>query len=169
MIVLTLYELLKKVSSILAKSNADELFEYTIHSMDYNGGFLRSRYCYWEKTLSDFECGDDLKTILVTLRTPFDFRNSTEYYEESDCANSPYTLLKMQIFLHDLSNKKHLELSIQWGCCVGFSYPIKIDLINESFEMLPATSLHAQIGTKNRTKKKKKDVENEVYQAAKQS
>ena len=68
---LTLYKLLKEVSSILAKDNADKLFEYTIHSMDYNGGFLRSRYCYWEKTLTDFECGDDLKTILVTLRMPF--------------------------------------------------------------------------------------------------
>lgn len=147
MIVLTLYELLKKVSSILAKNNADELFEYTIHSMDYNGGFLRSRYCYWEKTLSNFECGDDLKTILVTLRMPFDFCNSTQYYEESDFTNSPFTLLKMQIFLCDLTNKEHLNQEIMWSSGVGFSYPIKINLINESFEILPATSSHAQIGT----------------------
>ena len=71
--------------SILAKNNADELFEYTIHSMDYNGGFLRSRYCYWEKTLSNFECGDDLKTILVTLRMPFDFCNSTQTSHLNKC------------------------------------------------------------------------------------
>ena len=57
--------------------------------MDYNGGFLRSRYCYWEKTLSDFECGDNLKTILVTLRTPFNFCNSTQYCEEGDFEYSP--------------------------------------------------------------------------------
>lgn len=144
-IVLTLYGLLKKVSSILAKSNADKLFEYTIHSMDYNGGFLRSRYCYWEKTLSDFECGNNLKTILVTLRAPFDFHNSIKYYEESDFDNSPFTLLKMQIFLHDLSNKEHLKQEIMWSCCVGFSYPIKIDLINESFEILPVASLNTNI------------------------
>lgn len=160
--VLTLYELLKKVSSILAKGNADKLFGYTIHSMDYNGGFLRSRYCYWEKTLSDFECGDNLKTILVTLRTPFDFCNSTQYYEEGDFTNSAFTLLKMQIFLYDLSNKEHLEQEIMWSCGVGFSYPIKVDLINESFEILPAMNLSAKIGTKNKAKRKKRNVENKI-------
>ena len=140
---MTLYKLLKKVSSILAKNNADELFEYTIHSMDYNGWFLRSRYRYWEKTLSDFECDDDLKTILVTLRTPFNFYNSTKYYKKGNLANSPFTLLKMQIFLYDLSNKEHLDQEIIWSYGVGFSYPIKIDLINESFEILSVASLKA--------------------------
>lgn len=128
----------------MAKDNADKLFEYTIHSMDYNGGFLRSRYCYREKTLTDFECGDNLETVLVALRTPFDFCNSVQYYEKGDFANSTFTLLKMQIFLHDLSNKKHLEQVIMWSCSVGFNYPIKVDLINENFEILPATSLSAK-------------------------
>lgn len=152
MIILTLYELLKKVSSILAKSNAYKLFEYTIHSMDYNVRFLRSRYCYRDTTLSDFEC-DDLKTILVTLRTPFDFYNSTNYYEEADFANSPLTLLKMQIFLYDLSNKEDLNKEIMWSCSVDFSYPIIIDLVSESFEILPAASLSAKIGIEKANKK----------------
>ncbi len=131
-----LYELLKKTSSILAKENADELFKYIIHSMDHNGGFLRSRYCYWDKTLSNFECGDNLRTILVTLRTPFDFCSSTQYYEEEDSNNFPFTLLKMQIFLHDLSDKENLERVIMWSRAVGFSNPIVIDLVNESFEII---------------------------------
>lgn len=156
---MTLYEFLKKVSSILAKGNADKLFKYIIHSMDYNGGFLRSRYCYWEKTLSDFECGDDLKTILVTLRTPFDFCDSIQYYEEGDFANSAFTLLKMQIFLYDLSNQEHLEQEIMWSCGVGFSYPIKVDLIDESFEILPATSLSAKIWAKKAKRKKRNEKE----------
>ena len=101
MIYLKLYDLLRKISSILAKNNADKLFEYTIHSMDYNGGFLHSRYCCWEKTLSNFECGDDLKTILVTLMMPFDFCNFTQYYEDGDFINLPFTLLKMQIFIRE--------------------------------------------------------------------
>lgn len=101
MIYLKLYDLLRKISSILAKNNADKLFEYTIHSMDYNGGFLHSRYCCWEKTLSNFECGDDLKTILVTLMMPFDFCNSTQYYEDGDFTNLPFTLLKMQISIRE--------------------------------------------------------------------
>ena len=101
MIYLKLYDLLRKISSILVKNNADKLFEYTIHSMDYNGGFLHSRYCCWEKTLSNFECGDDLKTILVTLMMPFDFCNFTQYYEDGDFTNLPFTLLKMQIFIRE--------------------------------------------------------------------
>ena len=138
---MTLYDLLRKISSILAKNNADKFFEYTIHSMDDDGDFLRSRYCYLEKTLSDFECGNDLKTILVTLRMPFDFCNSTQYYEETDFTNSPSTLLKMQIFLYDLSDEEHLNQEIMWSSGVGYSYPIKVDLVNESYEIFPETNL----------------------------
>lgn len=150
---MTLYELLKKVSSIVAKNNADKLFEYIIHSMDYNGGFLRSRYCYWNKTLSDFECGKEPKTLLITLRMPFDFLNSTEYYEEGDFTDSPFTLLKMQIFLHDLSNKEHMEQEIMWSCGVGFAYPIKVDLVAKSFEILPVASLNRKKKPKAATDK----------------
>lgn len=112
-----------------------------------------------KKTLSNFECGDDLKTILVTLMMPFDFCNSTQYYEDGDFTNSPFTLLKMQIFICDLTNKERLEKNIMWSRGVGFGYPIQIDLINESFEILPATSLHVPIGTKNKTKR---NGENEI-------
>ena len=139
---MTLYELLRKISSVLAKNNADKLFEYMVHSMDYNGGFLRSRYCYWDKMLSDFKCGNNLKTILVTLRRPFDFCNSTEFYEESDFPDTPFTLLKMQIFIYDLSNENRLEEEIMWSYEMGYKYPIKIDLINETFELLSPTSYY---------------------------
>ena len=143
---MTLYELLRKISSVLAKNNADKLFEYMIHSMDYNGGFLRSRYCYWDETLSDFNCGNDLKTILVTLRNPFDFYNSTEFYEKSDCPDTLFTLLKMQIFIYDLSNKKRLEEEIMWSYEMGYKYPIKIDLANGSFEFFPKISCYNKAG-----------------------
>ena len=62
----------------------------------------------------------------------------------------------MQIFLYDLSNKEHLEQEIVWSCGVGFSYPIKVDLINESFEILPATILSYKIGSKKEEKKCRK-------------
>lgn len=139
---MTLYELLRKISSVLAKNNAAKLFEYMVHAMDYNGGFLRSRYCYWDKILSDFKCGNNLKTILVTLRRPFDFCNSTEFYEESNYPDAPFTLLKMQIFIYDLSNKNRLEEEIMWSYEMGYKYPIKIDLVDESFNILSSISYY---------------------------
>lgn len=138
---MTLYDLLKKISFILARDNENDLFQYMIHTMDHNGGFLRSRYCYWEKTITDFKCDSSIKTVLVTLRTPFDFDKTKEYYEDSELPEYPFTLLKMQIFLHDLTDNEELETEIKWSRAVGFSYPIKIDLINESFEILPNRNL----------------------------
>lgn len=58
------------------------------------------------------------------------------------------SMLKMRIFLYDLSNQEHSGQEIMWSCGVGFSYPIKDDLINESFEILPATNFSAKTGTK---------------------
>lgn len=152
---MTLYELLRSVSSILAPSNSSALFDYIIRSMNCYGEFLRSRYCYRDKTLlTDFECGD-LKSVLVTLRTPFDFCNSSQYYEESDLSNSPQTLLQMQLFVSDLSKEEQMAQKIRWSCSVDFCYPIKIDLIGESFEILPAASLSAKTGIEKANKKLK--------------
>lgn len=151
---MTLYDLLKEISYIIAENNDDKLFEYIIHSVDCNGDFLRSRYCYSEKALADFECGDDLKTVLVVLNKPFDFCVSTRYYENADCAERVLTLLKMQIFLCDLSNDEDLTRKITWSCAVGFNYPIKINLIDKSFEILPTSKL--TIKPKNKIAKRNK-------------
>lgn len=133
---LTTYELYKKIASILAQNNSEALFDYIIHSMDNNGGFLRSRYCYWNKVLPDSNCGN-ISTVLLSLNHPFDFNASTDYYENDPYSPDLFTKLKMQLFLYDLSDEKSFMEEAEWSAAVGFSYPIKIHLAEEKAEILP--------------------------------
>lgn len=134
---MTTYELYKKIASILAKNNSEALFDYIIHSMDNDGGFLRSRYCYWNKVLPDSNCGN-ISTVLLSLNYPFDFNASTDYYENDPYSSDLLTKLKMQLFLYDLSDEKTFMKEAEWSAAVGFSYPIKIHLAEEKAEILPS-------------------------------
>lgn len=132
---MTTYEFYRKTARILTSSNEDALFDYIIHSMDDNGSFLRSRYCYWTETLPDMKCGD-IQVALFALRSPFDFENSKEYYKYED-GSQTFTRLKMQLFFFDLSDEKRFMEEAEWSAAAGFSYPIKIDLRDMSYEILP--------------------------------
>lgn len=129
----TMYDFYHKVASTLSKKNADAIFDYIIHSMDDNGGFLRSRFCYWEKTLPDrpFHCKPQI--VLVALQTPFDFDASTDYYEEAKdgLSDYPYTKLKMQLFYTDASEERVFRSDAEWSAEVGYPYYIKVDLAEE--------------------------------------
>ena len=103
------HELYKNIASILTQKNSEELFDYIVHSMDYHGSFLRSRYCYWENVIPDIDCGE-IATVLLSLNQPFDFNESANYYEDID-SPYPFTILKMQLFLYDLSCEKQ-ELAL---------------------------------------------------------
>ena len=134
------HEFIKKISYILAGENADQLFHYLIHSMDQNGSFLRTRYCFWEEAIADEELGI-INTALVTLRKPFDFTSSTQYYEQEEITQQLFCLAKMQIFLYDLSEEDKFMEEVQWAAAVGFSYPVKIDMVHETYEILPEEKL----------------------------
>lgn len=47
------YEVLHRTAEVLAGDNAEKLFDYIIHSMDDNGGFLRTRFKRSERTLRE--------------------------------------------------------------------------------------------------------------------
>ncbi len=127
---MTIYDFYRRVAEILSPKHVDELFDYIIHSMDDDGGFLRSRYCYWEKTLEDHPFVER-EVALVALRTPFDFENSTEYYRDGNS-----TLLKMQLFYCDVSDEESFKEEAEWSSCVGFPYPIRVDLKSGTYEIL---------------------------------
>lgn len=131
-----MHDFYRKLARILARDNEEELFQYIIHSMDDDGGFLRSRYCYWSKELPNQKTGREIKTALVALRSPFDFASSTEYYEEAKVKDGTNTILKMQVFYFDLSKEESFVDEAKWSAGVGFPYPIKVDMINETFEIM---------------------------------
>ena len=47
-----LHMLLDRVSKILTP-NTDYFYTYALHTFDNNGGFLQTRYCWWEKCLEN--------------------------------------------------------------------------------------------------------------------
>ena len=134
---MTFFEMLHKTAEILAGDNADEFFDYIIHSMDDDGGFLRTRWKRTDKTLNDADYRDEPTIILAALRSPFDLKHDTEYYEEeTNTFKETLTVLKMQIFYYDLSDKDSFLEECEWSACVGYPYPIRIDLERGTAEYL---------------------------------
>lgn len=131
-----IYDFYRKVAKILAGENVDALFDYIIHAMDDDGGFLRTRWCYFDKKLPNKKLNADIKTVLISLHRPFDFQASKKYYVEDIPKDGTETELNMQLFYYDLSDKKRFKDDAQWSADVGFFYPIKIDMVNETYEVL---------------------------------
>ncbi len=84
--------------------------------------------------MPDVECGE-IAITLIALDRPFDFRKSTDYYDSHDIKN-PLTSLKMHLYLVDLSDYESFNREVRRSAAVGYRYYIKVDLNNESFEIL---------------------------------
>lgn len=145
------YEVLHRAAEILAEDNAEKLFDYIIHSMDDDGGFLRTRWKRFEKTLCDGEFSSEPKILLAALKRPFDFKNDTSYYREETgeynaqskdgglervTVTDILTVLKMQIFYVDLSDEEHFINEAEWSSCVGYPYPIRVNIEQGTAEYL---------------------------------
>lgn len=70
---MTLYELLKDICSVIRPESGD-LYNYMLHTFDDNGGFLRTRYCYWQEPLKDKEVRKSYKSVLVAAESPIETR-----------------------------------------------------------------------------------------------
>lgn len=132
---MTFFEFLHRIAEILGPSAPDKLFDYMIHSMDDDGGFLRSRYCYWEKTLPEFR-GDfsKIKTALVSVKKGCNPDDPEHYYGE-DFYGQRLTDLKMQIFYYDESNEESFKSDAEWSSALGFSVAYLIDMGNGTYTM----------------------------------
>ena len=130
---MTAYQLIMKISQIIAPERSRELFDYIVFSMENYGGFLRTRHCLADQAVTN-KMLTDRKTILLALKEPFDFSSSPFY--NNDGSEYPKTLLKMQIYLSDLSDSARFRLATEHSASAGYEYPIKIDLSSQKFEIL---------------------------------
>lgn len=127
-----LYNLLNSVSDILTPKT-HSLFDYMIHTFDDDGGFLRTRYCYWEKPIPDFTIRD-LQKILVCFKQPF--REGDPYYEIEKFDNAPEheqknTFVKMQLFYAD----GDIEDDIRWSRELRYKEAYVLDLEAGTYEI----------------------------------
>ena len=125
-----LYELLEQVSEILTPQT-HSLYDYMVHTFDENGGFLRTRYCYWDRPVSDFRIAD-LNEVLICFRQPFregDPYYETERYGENLQFEQKNTLVKMQLFYTG-----NIEDNIAWSCQFPYPEAYIINLETKTFE-----------------------------------
>lgn len=120
---MSLYELLKQISNIITPEN-DAFFRYAIYTSDDNGGFLRTRYCWWlDRPIKDRELGDGFKTILVTAKQEINV---------NDLNNETDTLVKMQI---TYSQKEATIEDADWDTQLNYCYVYIFDLTNGTYIM----------------------------------
>lgn len=120
-----LYELIKKVSDILTPET-DVFYNYVLHTSDDNGGFLRTRYCWWDRCVKDRSLDDEYKKVLVTSVRPIDADTLAELVR---------------------NKKSHLRLQFQYWCAdptvddadvdveLGYCYVYIFDLEQGNFTM----------------------------------
>ena len=120
---MTLYQLLKQISNIITPQN-DAFYKYAIYTSDDNGGFLRTRYCWWlDKPLKDRELGDGFEKVLVTAKQEINVDN---FLVETD------TLVKMQI---TYSEKNATIEDADWDTQLNYCYVYIFDLTNGTYTM----------------------------------
>ncbi len=123
-----LYMLLSRVSKIVTP-NTDHFYEYALHTFDNNGGFLRTRYCWWEDCLENRELKNtEYRIVLLTAKEPV--------YEDYFVPLKPLeeTKAKMQLDYcntHATFDDEDIMFDLQNGYC----YVYLIDLYNKTMQM----------------------------------
>lgn len=120
---MTLYKLIEQISEILTPDTM-LFYDYVLHTSDDNGGFLRTRYCWWEKTVEDFILGEkEYKKVMISMKRPFDIE---------DLADKKGTLVKMQI---DYCETDATLENADWDAELGYCYIYIFDLQNKTYTM----------------------------------
>ncbi len=120
---MTLYALLKQISKIITPQN-DAFYRYAIYTSDDNGGFLRTRYCWWlDRPIENRYLGDDFEKVLVTAKREI---NADDLEVETD------TLVKMQI---TYSEKNATIEDADWDSQLDYCYVYIFDLIKGTYTM----------------------------------
>lgn len=128
--IMTRYAFLHRIAEILVPHRAEEFFDFLLHSSDDDGGFLRTRYCYWDKTLPDSAINYQVNCALVTLQRKYDFTNLSDFY-----TSNGGTAIKLQVHFGEYKDEYEFYMESEWASSVGFSYPVKIDMEKGTYEI----------------------------------
>lgn len=133
-----LYDLLEQVSDILTPQT-NSLYDYMVHTLDDDGGFLRTRFCYWDKPVPNLRI-KDLNEVLICFRQPFqegDPYYETERYGENLQFEQKNTLVKMQLFY----SEGDMDGDIEWSRQLGYPIAYIIALTDRTYEVRHYESL----------------------------
>ena len=97
-----------------------------LHTFDDDGGFLRTRHCYWDKPVPNHNV-PDLEKVLVCFRE--EYHEGDKYIEKSIFGKE--TLVKIQLFYCEYDAD-----DVKWSSCVGYGIPYEIDLHTKTYHRL---------------------------------
>ena len=117
---MTLYDLVRKISDIITPDSG-AFYDYVLYTSDDNGGFLRTRYCWWETPVKNFNIRMDIRRVLVTSKSPI---------EEKDLLDKDETKVKMQLTYCDPDASAD---DAEWDTELGYCYIYIFDLENNTF------------------------------------
>lgn len=119
---MTLYDLIHKISNIITpETNA--FYNYVLYTSDDDGGFLRTRYCWWDDPVPNHRIGSEYRTVLVTSQEPI---------EEADLKNESDTLAKIQLH-YDYTDATLADA--EWDAELGYGYVYLMNLEKMEYEM----------------------------------
>lgn len=112
---MTLHDLIKQVSEIIIPGT-DAFYNYILYTSDDNGGFLRTRWCWWDKPLENHKLSDNYEVVMVTSRSLIDVK---------DLEKRDDTYLKLQ-FHYDF--KHAVPEDADWDLGLLYNYVYLVDL-----------------------------------------
>lgn len=115
---MTLYKLIKQVSTLITPES-DDFYNYVLFTSDDNGGFLRTRYCWWDEPLADRNILGKYRKVLVACNKEISV---------VDLVNKKDTELKIQ-FHYDFYDATFEDA--EWDLQIGYSYIYLFNLDNE--------------------------------------
>ena len=119
---MTLYKLIKMISNILTP-DTDAFYRYVLYTSDDVGGFLRTRFCRWDKPVQDKELSGEYKRVLVASAAPIKFE---------DLMVTDRTDVKLQVHY----NKREACLKdAKWDASLCYRYIYIIDLQEKTYSM----------------------------------
>ncbi len=105
----TLYKLIKQVSNLITPESND-FYNYVLYTSDDNDGFLRTRWCWFDKSIADKTLHSEYKKVLVTCNKEI---------SADDLVNKEDTNLKLQ-FHYDYLDPTFEDA--EWDLYGGYEY-----------------------------------------------
>lgn len=145
-----LHDLLKQASDIVDPD--DGIFDYFLHTFDDNGGFLRTRHCWWEQVVEDKEI-PDLSRVLLCFAEKLDVDGAFYTIEWVDIVEDESildlntvdgvstmahmstacrTLVKSELY-YDMDDDDYIQTTALSAYDQGWRYAYVVDLTNKTY------------------------------------
>ena len=120
---MTLYDLIKSISAIITP-DTNALYNYVLYTSDDIGGYLRTRYCWWDTPVKNRKIADHYDRVFVASMKPINIKE----LEDTQSTN-----VKLQIAY--CFNSASFD-DAEWSSELGYCYIYVFDLNSQSYTLV---------------------------------